>query len=62
MTNGIASQSLSKTCLSGQANVRLNPTGGEGVIVAPPNPTKLGGLVSVVTTDRTIFFTLPPPS
>jgi len=41
MTKGIASQSLSKTCLSGQTKVRLNPTGGEGVMAAPPNPTKL---------------------
>jgi hypothetical protein len=58
MTKGIASQSLSKTCLSGQTKVRLNPTGGEGVIAAPPNPTKLQDCtyVGVINTEDTSIF------
>jgi hypothetical protein len=41
MTKGVASQSLSKTCPCGQTKVRLKPTGGAGLIVALPKPTKL---------------------
>ena len=39
MTKGLASQSLSKTCPVGQANVRLKPTGGANTISFAPNPT-----------------------
>jgi hypothetical protein len=39
MTNGVASQSLSKTWPGGQTNVRLKPTGGANTMFFAPNPT-----------------------
>ncbi len=39
MTNGVASQSLSKTWPGGQTNVRLKPTGGANTMFLAPNPT-----------------------
>jgi hypothetical protein len=41
ITNGMASQSLSNTWPVGQANVRLNPTGGANDAALSMNPKKL---------------------